>query len=376
MFLGGAVVFILSIKRGSVFVNFYSLSMLFFSLILFVLWSREIVVSGREEADYFLSSLMLALSYFLIILSVNFEAKNFTNMLSLLWLSLVMQSLIILARFFGVFEVPVPFGVSDVNRGIVSLQVREQVTSTSLALQVCSVFILSKRVKDKAISFFIALLVLPAVLIAGSMLALMVFSAVIAVLSYDLARNSTLLTKLTSATLALFLVFLFIPLFLDNVQQYYEESGMNKDQAVDLIKKADDGDAFIDKLINRNTRTKLLAESIGFTVKDTISILLGDTKKNFMDFTGGFSPHSIISETISLGGALGFIMLLLFLYVLYYRSKLSFSKNLVIIYFALMMLTGTINSVNMGLPIFGLMLVLLRPTADRLSVKSASACTK
>jgi len=358
LFFGSLLVFALSRTRRVVFIDFYSLSMLFFSLALIVFWARELLFGGLEETDYFISSFMVAFSYFLILVSVRFEVKDFSNILKLLWVSLLVQSIIILLRFFGLFEVPVPFGISDVNRGVVSLQVREQVTSASLALQGISMLMLARSGRDKCVSFIVTMLAFPAVLIAGSMLAFIVFSVIIAIFSFDFLKRSRFAIKAIFISIVLICIFSVLPFFSGVVMEHYETAGVELDQSVDLIRKVGEGDTFIDKLLNRNTRILHLTQSVTLSLKDAPSFMFGNTKKEFMDYSGGFSPHSIISEIIALSGVVGFFVFLFFSWVLFLKSRRMISAQRFVAYYFLFLLAGTINSVNMGLPIIGLMVVL------------------
>ena len=115
-----------------------------------------------------------------------------------------------------------------------------------------------------------------------------------------------------------------------------------------------------------NSRVALLVDSISFASNNSISILWGGTREDFINYTGGLSPHSILSELIALGGVVVLLLFASFIGLCYLKNYKSVSFYHYGFFLMLILLTGTINSINMGIPILGLVAVLMRRSGKTL----------
>mgnify|MGYP006910206173 CR=1 FL=1 len=315
---------------------------------------------GSSYADYFLSSIVVALSYALILLSVRFSAAD----LVLLWggvqIALVFQAIILYMRFTGVYELAVPFGESADNSGFVSVQQREQLTAVSMCLQFSASAFLAVTQKMRIYSCLIAVLSIPAVFLTGSTLGVAVFALGLTYLFFGIVRKLSFPLKCIVVLVGLFFALSLVPQAGDLISNQFQQSGSDKFEAITVISQVKDSDLLYYKVFESNSRVVLLIESISFVSEDFLSLFFGGPRTNFLDRTGGLSPHSILSEVIASGGVLGLGLFTLFVLGCCFMRR----KGLKITHFAflviLLALTGTINSINLGVPLFGLLAVLTR----------------
>jgi len=334
-----------------------------FVLLLFLL--RELS-AGSLYSDYFMSSLAMALSYVFILSSLRFNDVDLKLLLKCFQISLVLQAIIIYLRFTGVFEFPIPFGESETNKGVVSLQAREQLTAVSMCLQVSAMLFLSTSYKAKLNSMFSVIVSVPAVFLTGSTLAVGVFFLACIYLFIGVLKHASFIFKLTLFVGGLAGVMLFIPYIADRLSGQYLASGSDKFEAVSVINQLQDSELLKEKIFESNSRVSLLADSISFTSNNFISILWGGTRGDFIQYTGGQSPHSILSELIALGGVIVLLLYASFMGLCYLKRYKSVSFFHYGFFLILILLTGTINSINMGIPILGLVAVLMRRSGNPL----------
>jgi hypothetical protein len=359
VFFGSLIVFFIALLRRKLILDFFTFSMLINSFVLLLFLLRE-VSAGSLYSDYFISSLVVVLSYVFILLSLRFNDVDLKLLLKCFQISLVLQAIIIYLRFTGFFEFPIPFGESKSNKGFVSLQQREQLTAVSMCLQVSAVLFLSTSYKAKLNSMFLAIVSVPAVFLTGSTLAVGVFFLACIYLFIGVLKHVSFIFKSTLLVGGLAGVILLTPYIADRISGQYLAMGSDKFEAVSVINQLQDSELLAHKIFESNSRITLLVDSISFASNNSISILWGGTREDFIKYTGGLSPHSILSELIALGGVIVLLLFASFIALSYlkrYKSVSFFHYGLFLI---LILLTGTINSINMGVPILGLVAVLMR----------------
>jgi hypothetical protein len=359
VFFGSLIVFFIALLRRKFIFDFFTFSMLVNSFVLFLFLLRE-VSAGSLYSDYFISSLMMALSYMFILSSSRFNDVELKLLLKGFQISLVLQAVIIYLRFTGIFEFPIPFGESEGNYGMVSLQSREQISAVSMCLQVSAVLFLSTSYKAKLISVFSAIVSVPAVLLTGSTLAFGVFFLACTYLFIGVLKHASFIFKSTLLVGGLVGVITLSPFIADRISEQYLDSASGKFEAVSVIRQLQDGELLKYKVIESNSRVALLVDSISFVSNNSISILSGRTREDFIKYTGGLSPHSILSELIALGGVIVLLLFTLFIGLCYLKRNKSVSFYHYGFFLILILFTGTINSINMGIPMLGLITVLMR----------------
>jgi len=360
VFLAAAMVFCVRIiVRRTIFLDYFAIALVLYSILLLFFYFREVSV-GSDYSDYFLSSLAMALSYAMLLLSVRFSSTDLVLMLRCFQLVLVFQAIIIFMRFTGVYELPIPFGESESNFGFVSVQVREQLTSVSMCLQLAVMVCLSSTQKMRLYSCIIAVFSVPAVFLTGSTLGVGVFALGLLYLFFGGVRRLSFPLKCIVIFVGLFLATSLAPLVGDLITNQFQQSGSDKFEAVTVINQVQDSDLLYFKIFESNTRVKLLIHSILFSSQDLSNLFFGGARTYFLDNTGGLSPHSILSEVIASGGLLGLGLFTLFILGCYFMRRKELKITHFVFLIILLVLTGTINSINLGIPLLGLLAVLTR----------------
>jgi hypothetical protein len=353
------IVFFIAFLRREFIFDFFTLSLLVNSFVLFFFLCREINAESLYS-DYFISSLVVALSYVFILISLRLNEIALKFLLKCFQISLILQAIIIYLRFTGIFEVPIPFGESDSNKGIVSLQQREQLTAVSMCLQVSAVLFLSSAFKEKLFSMFSVIVSMPAVFLTGSTLAVGVFLLACTYLFAGVFKYASPVSKSTLLAGGLAGIILITPYVAIQITKQYLDSGSHKYEAVSVIAQLQDSKLLYHKIFESNTRIALLVDSVLFVSNNSTSVLWGGSRKDFIKYTGGLSPHSILSELIAMGGVMALLLFSTFIGFSYLQRYKSMNFLHYGYFLILILLTGTINSINLGLPIIGIVAVLMR----------------
>lgn len=364
---GYLLIFIVSIclfclnaySRGSIKFDIYVGFLFFVSFYTLLLWVREAYYS-TPQSNYFISSLITSLSFLLLLMSVDLNSKNLKKMLFLFQISIVIQSFIIVLRFTGLFEVPIPFGEHETNYAVTSLQNREQLTAVSLGIQISIIYFLSYSLKDIYCSAAITVFTLPIAILTGSTLLFIIYFIVLLLFflrGFKQSKNiKSILLVIVFLSGLLFLLFLYNNV---NINSDFS-SEANKIETLSVLYQLETEGLLKDKLVNSNSRVDLFLSSIKIISTDTYKLLFGTTREEFLLFSGGNSPHSILSEIISLSGITGMVLFSIFFLLFSISKNKSTSLLKIITFMILMLLTATINSGNMNIPFFGFIAFLLQ----------------
>ena len=95
VFFGSLIVFFIALLRRKLILDFFTFSMLINSFVLLLFLLRE-VSAGSLYSDYFISSLVVVLSYVFILLSLRFNDVDLKLLLKCFQISLVFVSLHVL----------------------------------------------------------------------------------------------------------------------------------------------------------------------------------------------------------------------------------------------------------------------------------------
>lgn len=360
VFILSGVVFLLNAAlMRKIHLDYFTYGMIFYCIAVFFFLCRELN-AGSGHSDYFISSFIAAFSYVLILLSVRFSRSDLEFLWHCLQFTMVFQAVVVYLRFFGLFEFPIPFGEAPGNSGIISLQAREQLTAVSLSLQFSMSVFLANEHKTRLRTLLIAVFSTPAVFLTGSTLAVGVFFIGLVYLFFMIMKGRLKPVSSLLLFIGVFLVLFLGPIVGDLIFSQYVESGNDKFEALSVISQLQDFELLYYKIFESNSRVTLFFDSISVISNDAFNALFGGTRSDFIFYTGGLSPHSIVSEVIALGGFVGLVVVFFVILIGYFKSR----KYLGLIHFGLFLglfvLTGTINSINLGIPLFGLMAIMMR----------------
>lgn len=221
-------------------------------------------------------------------------------------------------------------------------------------------YILTVNDKDKLLSLLVLAIAVPGILLTGSTLAFLVWVIVFLAMSYPIFMASSMRIKLSLISLLVLMIGLFFPYLVDLIAREFSINSHGSYEALSVVDQLTEKGALFEKLFSKNTRFVLFLSAFDYIWSDPFRLLFGYTRDGFLSVTNGFSPHSFLSESFSLGGVLGGTAFFLFFGVAYYKVRKTIGFGEYFVFMFLIIMVGTINSVNMNVPLLTFFSVILK----------------